>query len=142
MEENNVLTDTEELKILSDLVAIKSVNDNEILVAKYLQKLLGEHGISSRLLEYSTTRADLFAEIGTGHPILAISGHMDVVSPGELDQWHTDPFKLTNKDGKLYGRGATDMKSGLAALVIAMINIHEHHLIKHGSIRLLATFGW
>ena len=41
MEENNVLTDTEELKILSDLVAIKSVNDNEILVAKYLQKLLG-----------------------------------------------------------------------------------------------------
>jgi succinyl-diaminopimelate desuccinylase len=46
MEENNVLTDTEELKILSDLVAIKSVNDNEILVAKYLQKLLGEHGIS------------------------------------------------------------------------------------------------
>ena len=45
MEENNVLTDTEELKILSDLVAIKSVNDNEILVAKYLQKLFGEHGI-------------------------------------------------------------------------------------------------
>ena len=42
MEENNVLTDTEELKILSDLVATKSVNDNEILVAKYLQKLLGE----------------------------------------------------------------------------------------------------
>lgn len=135
------MIDTEELKILSDLVAIKSVNDNEILVAKYLQKLLGEHGISSRLLEYFTTRADLFAEIGTGHPILAICGHMDVVSPGELDQWHTDPFKLTNKDGKLYGRGATDMKSGLAALVIAMINIHEHHLIKHGSIRLLATFG-
>ncbi len=42
----------------------------------------------------------------------------------------------------MYGRGATDMKSGLAALVIAMINIHEPHLIKHGSIRLLATFGW
>lgn len=103
---------------------------------------IAEHGISSRLLEYSTTRADLFAEIGTGHLILAICGHMDVVSPGELDQWHTDPFKLTNKDGKLYGRGATDMKSGLAALVIAMINIHEPHLIKHGSIRLLATFGW
>ncbi|WP_223845421.1 M20/M25/M40 family metallo-hydrolase [Lactobacillus crispatus] len=103
---------------------------------------IAEHGISSRLLEYSTTRADLLAEIGTGHPILAICGHMDVVSPGELDQWHTDPFKLTNKDGKLYGHGATDMKSGLAALVIAMINIHEHDLIKHGSIRLLATFGW
>ena len=103
---------------------------------------IAEHGISSRLLEYSTTRAYLFAEIGTGHPILAICGHMYVVSPVELDQWHTYPFKLTNKDGKLYGRGATDMKSGLAALVIAMINIHEPHLIKHGSIRLLATFGW
>ncbi len=50
MEENNVLTDTEELKILSDLVAIKSVNDNEILVAKYLQKLLGERNENMELV--------------------------------------------------------------------------------------------
>ena len=42
---------------------------------------IAEHGISSRLLEYSTTRADLFAEIGTGLPFLAICGHLDVVSP-------------------------------------------------------------
>ena len=124
-----------------ETVLLATVLRIKLIVALSPEDNVG-HGISSRLLEYSTTRADLFAEIGTGHPILAICGHMDVVSPGELDQWHTDPFKLTNKDGKLYGRGATDMKSGLAALVIAMINIHEHHLIKHGSIRLLATFGW
>lgn len=62
MEENNVLTDTEELKILSDLVAIKSVNDNEILVAKYLQKLLGErndklsHRKKQKFIEFSRSK--------------------------------------------------------------------------------------
>lgn len=137
----NSFTDDEKIKILSDLVAIHSVNDNEIEVAKYLQNLLSKHGIASKLLSESNTRVDLVAEIGSGNPVLGISGHMDVVAPGNLNDWKTDPFNLTTIDSKLYGRGATDMKSGLAAMVIAMINIHEHHLLHHGTIRLMATFG-
>lgn len=52
--------------------------------------------------------------------MLGFSGHEDVVAPGDLSQWNSDPFKATIKDNMLYGRGASDMKSGLAALIAAM----------------------
>ena len=137
----NSLTDDEELKILQDLIAIHSVNNHEMEVARYLQKLLKKHDISAKILRFSETRGDLIAEIGSGKPVLGLSGHMDVVAAGDLSQWKTDPFILTNIDGKLYGRGATDMKAGLAAMVLAMISIHDHHLLKHGTLRLMASFG-
>lgn len=137
----NSFTDDEELKILQDLIAIYSVNDHEMEVARYLQKLLKKHDISAKILRFSETRGDLIAEIGSGKPVLGLSGHMDVVAAGDLSQWKTDPFILTNIDGKLYGRGATDMKAGLAAMVLAMISIHDHHLLKHGTLRLMASFG-
>ncbi|MCH4171533.1 MAG: ArgE/DapE family deacylase [Lactobacillus sp.] len=136
-----VITEAEQLKILKDLVAIPSVNDQEQAVAEYLQKLLAKHNIAAKLVQLSPGRASLVAEIGAGKPIFAVSGHLDVVAPGELDQWATDPFTLTEKAGKLYGRGASDMKSGLAAIVIALIEIQDQHLLKKGTIRLLATAG-
>ncbi len=137
----NSFTNDEELKILQDLIAIHSVNNHEMEVARYLQKLLKKHDISAKILRFSETRGDLIAEIGSGKPVLGLSGHMDVVAAGDLSQWKTDPFILTNIDGKLYGRGATDMKAGLAAMVLAMISIHDHHLLKHGTLRLMASFG-
>lgn len=137
----NSFTDDEELKILQDLIAIHSVNNHEMEVARYLQKLLKKHDISAKILRFSETRGDLIAEIGSGKPVLGLSGHMDVVAAGDLSQWKTDPLILTNIDGKLYGRGATDMKAGLAAMVLAMISIHDHHLLKHGTLRLMASFG-
>ena len=136
-----VFTDTEKIKILSDLIKIQSVNNHEAEVAKYLQQLLADHGIQSSLMRISEGRANLVAEIGTTGPVLGISGHMDVVAPGDLDAWDSDPFTLTERDGRLYGRGATDMKSGLAAMVIAMIEINAAHTLTHGKIRLMATIA-
>lgn len=136
-----IFTDQEKVQILADLVAIKSVNDHELQVAKYLQHLFAKYGITAKLLPLAANRVDLVAEIGSGAPVLGVSGHMDVVTAGELTQWHSDPFTLTERDGHLYGRGATDMKSGLAALVIAMITIQQNHLLKRGTIRLMATAG-
>lgn len=136
-----VFTDQEKVQILADLVAIKSVNDHELQVAEYLQKLFAKYGITAKLLPLAANRADLVAEIGSGKPVLGVSGHMDVVTAGELSQWHSDPFTLTERNGHLYGRGATDMKSGLAALVIAMITIQQNHLLKRGTVRLMATAG-
>ncbi|WP_347401899.1 M20/M25/M40 family metallo-hydrolase [Desemzia sp. C1] len=117
----SVFTEQQKLTILEDLVAINSVNENEIEVAEYLKKLFAEYGIDSTIVPVTETRVNLVAEIGSGSPVFGISGHMDVVSPGDVSNWSTDPFVLTEKDGKLYGRGANDMKSGLAALAIAMI---------------------
>ncbi|ETY73220.1 ArgE/DapE family deacylase [Lactiplantibacillus fabifermentans] len=136
-----VFTEADKVKILSDLVKIKSVNDDEVEVAQYLQRLFADHGIKADLMPVSATRSNLVAEIGTDGPVLGISGHMDVVAPGDLNAWDSDPFTLTERDGKLYGRGATDMKSGLAAMVIAMIELHAAKTLTHGRVRLMATIA-
>lgn len=66
---------------------------------------------------------------------------MDVVSEGDAADWKYDPFVLTAEDDKLYGRGTADMKAGLAALVIALIEIKEAEALPQGTLRLLVTAG-
>lgn len=136
-----MMKNEEKVKILADLVAIQSVNDHETTVAEYLKDLFEAHSIEAKILKITDTRANLVAEIGQGAPVIGVSGHMDVVSAGDQSNWTSDPFQLTERGGNLYGRGAADMKSGLAALVIAMIEIHEQKLLKKGTIRLMATTG-
>ncbi|MBC1985701.1 ArgE/DapE family deacylase [Listeria sp. FSL L7-0478] len=130
------------LQILKDMVNINSTNGHEEQVANYLQKLLREYGIESEKVQYDVDRASLVSEIGSGDgKILAFSGHMDVVDAGDESKWKFPPFEATEHDGKIYGRGATDMKSGLAAMVIAMIELQEERQKLNGKIRLLATVG-
>ncbi|WP_270226727.1 ArgE/DapE family deacylase [Lactiplantibacillus plantarum] len=135
------IEDDAALKILADVIKIPSVNDHELTVAKYLQALLAKYDISVKIHPITGDRANLVAEIGHGQPVLAVSGHMDVVAAGDLAAWDTDPFTLVEKSGQLFGRGVTDMKAGLVALVVAMINIQQQGGPKHGTIRLLATMG-
>lgn len=108
----------EKIQILKDIVAIKSVNGNEKEVAEYLSKLFKKHGIDSSFLEYDKERDNLIVEIGNknSEKVLAFSGHMDVVSAGNESDWTSDPFKPEIRDGKMYGRGTCDMKSGLGLL--------------------------
>ena len=120
-------TEEEKIKILSDLISIKSVNENEIEVANYLKDLFAEYGIESKIVPVTETRVNLVAEIGSGSPIIGISGHMDVVSPGDESEWTSDPFTLTERDGKLYGRGTNDMKAGLINLALVMIELKENN---------------
>ncbi|MGX0400562.1 succinyl-diaminopimelate desuccinylase [Staphylococcus pasteuri] len=136
-----VLTNEEKVKILSDIVSIPTVNDNELEVALYLQQCLNKYNIESEIDRVSDKRANLIATIGSGKPVIAVSGHMDVVHEGNHEEWTSPPFELTERDGYLYGRGAADMKSGLAALVIAMIEIKESGQLPKGTIKLLATAG-
>jgi succinyl-diaminopimelate desuccinylase len=129
----------EKIKVLQDIVRIKSVNGNEEEVASYLQQLLKEHRIHSQLISYSEGRCNLIAEIGSEGPILGFTGHMDVVDAGEEHSWTFPPFEAEIDGNRLYGRGSTDMKSGLAAMVIAMIELKDTPL--KGKVRLLATVG-
>ena len=80
------------------------------------------------------------ATIGSGSPVVAISGHMDVVSEGDQNDWDYPPFQMTEKDNRLYGRGTSDMKSGLMALAIAMIEL-KNDALPHGTIKFMATAG-
>lgn len=90
----SVFTNEEKVQILSDVVEIESVNDHEKDVAEYLQKLFNKYDIQSEIISVndSDSRANLVAEIGSGSPVLGVSGHMDVVTTGDLDSWNYEPF--------------------------------------------------
>ncbi|WP_280155268.1 succinyl-diaminopimelate desuccinylase [Piscinibacter sp. XHJ-5] len=76
---------------------------------------------------------------GDDGTLLAFAGHTDVVPTGPLNQWRSDPFVPTHRDGKLYGRGAADMKTSLAAMVIAIEEFVINHPQHRGSIALMLT---
>jgi succinyl-diaminopimelate desuccinylase len=82
---------------------------------------------------------NLWARRGTAQPLLVFAGHTDVVPTGPLDQWSSDPFVPTHRDGKLYGRGAADMKTSLAAMVVAVEEFVAAHPDHQGSIGFLIT---
>ena len=134
-------TEEEKLQILADLIAIKSVNENEIEVANYLKDLFAEYGIESKIVPVTKTRVNLVAEIGSGSPVIGISGHMDVVSAGDEREWTSDPFVMTERDGNLYGRGTNDMKAGLVNLALTMIEFKANNELKNGTVRFMATTG-
>jgi succinyl-diaminopimelate desuccinylase len=76
---------------------------------------------------------------GTAGKLLAFAGHTDVVPTGPLEQWSSDPFEPTHRDGKLYGRGAADMKTSIAGFVVACEEFIAQHPDHAGSIAFLIT---
>ena len=134
-------TEEEQLQLLADLVAFKTVNDHETQLTSYVADLLKKHGIESQLVGDNEQRLSLVAEIGDPTvPGLGLAGHADVVHPGNSDDWGSDLFVLTERDGKLYGRGVSDMKSGLASIIVTLIRLHNDDYF-HGHVRLLITMN-
>ena len=82
---------------------------------------------------------NLWARRGTEAPVFCFAGHTDVVPTGKLDAWESDPFKPEIRDGKLYGRGSADMKTALAAMVVASERFVEKNPNHKGSIAFLIT---
>ena len=82
---------------------------------------------------------NFWAKRGSGGPVFCFAGHTDVVPPGPLDEWGSDPFLPVVKDGLLYGRGAADMKSGLAAMVTACEEFVARYPAHRGTIAFLIT---
>lgn len=133
----------QKIEILQDVIRLKSENGNEEAVAIYYKDLLENYGIKSKLIEYSPGRSNLVAELNGTEPgkTLIISGHMDVVEAGDHANWTHPPYAGEIVDGRMYGRGTTDMKAGLTSLIIAMIELKETNITFKGTIRLLATVG-
>lgn len=82
---------------------------------------------------------NLWIRHGTERPLVALAGHTDVVPPGPIEKWHSDPFVPTIRDGHLYGRGAADMKTSIAAFVTAAERFVAAHPSHPGSLGLLIT---
>ena len=131
--------------LLSAMVKIPSVAAKEGQVADLIETFLAPElkaGLIKReRISYAPGRDNLVLTIGNPNAQrwLGVDGHMDVVDPGNVNKWQFPPFSAHVEDGKLYGRGATDMKSGLAAAVVAFKQA-AHEKLDHG-IQLMATVG-
>ena len=133
---------TERLDLLKDLIKFDTVGGNEDEIAHYIVQLFKDHGISSSLLEVEPGRYDVLAEIGNGQgKTIALTGHQDVVDFADITKWETKPLDPVEKDGKLFGRGTTDMKGGLAAEIIALIELKESGAEIPGKAKFFATVG-
>lgn len=131
----------ERIAILEKSISIKTDGHNEQELAEYLKKILKDHNIESTEIPFATGRSNLIVSMGHGDRILGLTGHMDTVNTGPLSDWKSDPLVLTDVEGKLFGRGTSDMKGGLVALIIALIEIKDEGIDLGGQIRLLATGG-
>lgn len=140
------LIDEDELvDILSKAVDIPSTNPtgNEKPMCEYVESLLRQNDIDYFTVPVEKNRYNIIAKIKgkSDKDAVVFTGHMDVVpvSDDEMKRWNTPPFKATIKDGKLYGRGSADMKSGLMSAIYSMILLKRHNITPSRDIILAAT---
>lgn len=140
------LIDKDELvDIFSKAVDIPSTNPigNEKPMCEYVESLLRQNDIDYFTVAVEKDRYDIIAKIKgkSDKDAVVFTGHMDVVpvSDDEIKRWNTPPFKATIKDGKLFGRGSADMKSGLMSAIYSMILLKRHNITPSRDVILAAT---
>ncbi len=132
----------EVIELTKALISCQSVTPKNDGVLDLLEKELSNIGFDCKRYLFSDSDTpdvdNLFAKIGNGTPHICFGGHTDVVPVGDINAWNCDPFNATEKDGKVYGRGASDMKSAIAAFVCAVKDYINNNELK-GTISLLIT---
>ena len=129
---------SETLDLTLDLIARNSVTPADAGCQAAMCERLAAAGFAIESLRYGSVD-NFWAKRGGTGPVLCFAGHTDVVPTGPLEEWKTDPFKPVVRDGVLYGRGAADMKSGLAAMVTATTQFVRETPKHRGSIAFLIT---
>ncbi|WP_426172677.1 succinyl-diaminopimelate desuccinylase [Massilia sp. TWR1-2-2] len=126
------------LALTEELIALSSITPDDKGCQRRLTELLAPLGFACEAIT-SNGVTNLWARRGTRSPLFVFAGHTDVVPTGPLEQWQSPPFAPTQRDGKLYGRGAADMKTSLAAMVVACEEFITAHPDHAGSIAFLLT---
>ncbi len=126
------------LELTQELISRASVSPADGGCQAVMIERLQAIGFSIENLRFGPVD-NFWAKRGSGGPVFCFAGHTDVVPSGPLDDWQTDPFTPVVKDGILYGRGAADMKSGLAAMVTACEEFVARHPTHNGTIAFLIT---
>ena len=108
----------EALELARELIGRRSVTPEDGGCQEVIAKRLTHAGFRCEPMNFGAV-SNLWARRGSAQPVVCFAGHTDVVPTGPLSEWHSDPFVPTIRDGKLYGRGAADMKSSIAAFVVA-----------------------
>ena len=147
------------LALLADLVSFPSVANREGPVQEHMARVLAAAGMQVDVwdIDFSTLRAhpayaaDVERESGLGlvgtaggdgeGPTLILNGHVDVVPAGDLSRWTAPPFALTEREGRLYGRGVVDMKGALACAVAAVGAIGRAGVPLEGRVQIQSVIG-
>lgn len=126
--------------LLADLISFQSLTPYDAGCQDYMINFLKALGFDCQLFNNAPV-SNFFARWGTQKPLLVFAGHTDVVPVGDLNQWQSDPFLLTAKEERLYGRGTADMKGGLAAMLDAVSRFINTYPQLTGSLGFLITSG-
>lgn len=130
------------LELTKTLIAAPSVTPLDSGCQQLMAERLEACGFTVEAMNFSDHHGDVqnfWARRGSESPCLTFAGHTDVVPSGEITRWNTSPFEPTIKDGMLYGRGAADMKTSLAAFITSIERFVAENPDHKGSISLLIT---
>lgn len=130
--------DTSTLDLAKQLIACRSVTPDDGGSLDMLGARLAAAGFTCERLDRGPV-CNLWARHGAGAPLVCLAGHVDVVPPGPVERWTSDPFAPTERDGCLFGRGAADMKVGVAAMTTAVERFVASSPNHRGSVALLLT---
>jgi len=128
----------ETLELAKALIRRKSVTPADEGCQQLIIDRLAPLGFKPEVLVCGDV-TNLLIRHGDTKPLLVLAGHTDVVPPGPIEKWHSDPFVPTIREGKLFGRGAADMKTSIAAFVIAAERFVKDHPDHPGTVALLIT---
>ncbi len=132
------MPDTGALELAKELISRRSVTPEDGGCQALLAQRLAAAGFECEPLVCGEV-SNLWARRGAARPLVCFAGHTDVVPTGPLAEWHSDPFVPSVREGKLYGRGAADMKSSVAAFVVATEMFLHENPSHSGSIAFLLT---
>ena len=126
------------LRLARELISRRSVTPEDGGCQELLAERLARLGFAIERVRRGEV-TNLWARRGDARPLLCFVGHTDVVPTGPIEKWASDPFVPTERGGKLFGRGAADMKTSIAAFVVAVEGFLARHSSPRGSIALLIT---
>jgi len=132
------MKNSEVIEVLSNLIKCKSITPNDDGCQTYIGRYLKQLGFNIYLKKYGDVN-NIIAKKGSSGPVIAFVGHTDVVPTGDVNQWSTNLFELTELKGKLYGRGTSDMKGSVACMMLAIKKFLEENSSHDGTIMMILT---
>src|SRR5210317_253348 len=133
----------DEVQLSKELISFPSVTPVDAGAINFISKKLKILGFKCKILEFKDKKhppiKNLYARLGNKGPNLCYAGHTDVVPPGNINDWSTNPFKPIVKNNYLIGRGANDMKSSIACFISAVSKFLQRKSKFNGSISFLIT---
>ena len=133
-----MVTEHPSIQLLTSLIRCRSVTPDDAGCQEIIAARLSVLGFTCESMPFGDV-TNLYARRGDAGPVLCFAGHTDVVPTGPEEEWSSDPFEPSFRDGAIYARGAADMKGGLAAMIVALEEFIAEHADHRGSLAVLIT---